>query len=43
MNVGEQICSEKKDPNNHSLVIRDFKLINSVVYNSTTQQFIYLV
>ena len=43
MNVGEQICSEKKDPNNHNLVIRDFKLINNVVYNSTTQQFIYLV
>ena len=43
MNAGEQLCSEKKDPNNHNLVIRDFKRITDVIYNSTTQQFIYLV
>ena len=43
MSVGEQLCSEKKDPNNHNLVIRDFKIIKNVIYNSTIQQFVYLI
>lgn len=43
LNVNEKICTEKKDPNNNKLVIRDFKTIVDVIYNSSLSHFIYFV
>ena len=43
MQVNEKICTEKKNPENKNLVIREFLLIVDVTYNATTQQMIYVV
>ena len=43
MQFNEKICTEKKDPNNKSLVLREFLLIVDITYNATTQQMIYIV